>query len=734
MDTEQHDGTAPALRVLGPLEVVDASGAPHPLPPRPRRLLAALLTCAGSVVSADRLADVVWRGGGVPENPEAALHSLVSRLRSRLQAAAADGVELLHRSPGYLLTAAPGACDATRFDELLAGARRELTARPQRAAELLDAALALWRGAAYAEFADEDFARPEAARLEEERRCALEDRADTALLLGEHHAATAGLEALVRVEPLRERPHRQLVLAHYRAGRHADALAVARRFRERLAEELGIDPSAELVRLEEAVLRQDLAPVPGPGPAAGPGTAPGPAPAQHTAPHGAPPPDAPAPRGALLGRDEELAGVLPRVRPGAALTLTGPGGVGKTSLARQLAARLGGRFDDGVLFVELAAVVAPGDVAPAVTTALQLQPQQGTAPLQRLVAHLRPRSALVVLDNCEHVVAAAAELADALVAGCPAVAVLATSRCPLDVPAEEVWAVPPLPLPPVAATGVAEVRRSAAVQLFEQRARARCRTFCVDEANAADVAELCRRLDGLPLALELAAARMNALHPRDLVQRLSWRFRLLHGGSRTSDERHRTLQAVVDWSYDLLAERCRLLFEVVSVFAGGFPLADAERLVAAVPEVSGALGEDAGGSVADLLAALVDRSVLVVLPGGRGVRYGMLETLRAYGRERLAARGAAPAVQRAHAQLYAQVAGESAAHRYGPGHLDGVQRVAGCLDELRAAVAFALGSGDLTLAARLVGGTCAYVEHHVPAEVPQWAERVVAAAAARDAA
>ncbi|NAZ84781.1 hypothetical protein GTR00_01360 [Kineococcus sp. T90] len=693
-----------------------------------------LLTRAGSVVPVDRLVDVVWGEGASPERCEAALHNLVSRLRARLRGAG-PGVELLHRPPGYLLAVERDVWDATRFDDLVGAAGRESTACPQRALLLLDEALALWRGGAYAEFADDDFARPEVARLEEARRNAADERAEAALLLGLHHAVTAALESVVLAEPLRERPHRQLVLAHYRAGRHADALGVARLYRDRLQEELGLDPSAAMVALEAAVLRQDPSLTRGP-PGAPPGEVPGGADPPDGAPGGAgapgPVPARPAPPaavpvgGPLLGREQELAQLGAAVRPGALVTLTGPGGVGKTSLAQQVVARCGGAFRDGAVVVELAAVSAPEDLAPAAVTALQLQPRQGAGSLERLVEHLRPLSALVVLDNCEHLVEEAAALAGAVTAACAGVAVLATSRCPLEVAGERIWAVSPLPPPAASATSARDVLRSPAVQLFDRRARQRCRTFAVDDSNAADVAELCRRLDGLPLAIELAAARMNALRPADLLSRLSWRFRLLRGGPRGAGERHRTLHAVVDWSYDLLDERSRALFDVLCAFAGAFPLGDAELLVEELPDVAGTV--TSGGSVAEVLASLVDRSMVVLLDSGDGTRYGLLETLRAYGRENLLRRGVALRVQHAHAELYAAVAEQAARQRYGPGHVAAVDRLGAVLDEARAAVTFGL-EHDLALAVRLVGSFSSYVEHRVPAEVPQWAERVLQVAA-----
>jgi len=712
-------GNSVLLRVLGPIELVGA-GEIDLLSSRLRRLLAALLATGGSVVSVDRLVDTLW-GEALPEDPDAALHSLVARLRARLRAAAGPsgngGPEpaLLTRSPGYLLQVPTERLDATQFEGLAAAARTVLVERPAEAEQLFDDALGLWRGPAYAEFADEDFARPEAARLEELRLTAEEDRIEAALRSGRHSAATAQLEALLAREPLRERPHRQFMLAHYRGGRQADALAVARSFRVRLIDELGLDPSPQLQRLEEQILRQDAqldwvgepAGQPPIAPRAGGDTVPWP----RSAGGGVP---------AMLGRDDDLSDLVGAVQPGSLVTLTGPGGVGKTTLARAATAQLASRFPDGVVTVELAAVATGQDVPTAVMTALAMQPRAELGPIERVVRTLAGRQLLLVLDNCEHVLDGAAELADAVVHGCPGVALLATSRAPLDSTAEQVWAVPPLATPPPHVIDTTAVGRTPAAQLFVERASARNRNFRLDDGNAAVVAEVCRRLDGLPLALELAAARMAAMTPADLVDRLSWRFRLLRGGDR-APERHRTLRAVVDWSFELLDDQSQRAFEVVSVFAGTFSLEEADQLLSAAADVIGS-----GDAGAETVLSLVDRSMVAVTVSGAMTRYVLLDTLRAYGREQLAARSQTQQVRRAHAELFAGLAEEADRHLFEAGHVVAVERLGAAVDELRVAWSWAL-EHDLALAVRLVGGLAIYVEHRMPAEVAGWAEQTVAA-------
>ncbi|HLZ38190.1 MAG TPA: BTAD domain-containing putative transcriptional regulator, partial [Mycobacteriales bacterium] len=414
------------LRVLGTLELVDGrrDGATSEAlrSTRLRRLLAVLLVHAGSVVSVDRIADVIW-GDSPPANPEAAVHNLVSRLRAALRTAGAsaddspDPVALLTRAPGYVLQATGDAVDAACFEDLAARARACAVDRPERAVELFDAALGLWRGVAYAEFADEDFARAEASRLEELRVSAVEDRVQATLDLGRCTEAIARLEALVAAHPLRERPHAQLILALYRAGRQADALAVYRDYRERLDEELGLEPSAALQRLQADVLRQDAALDPGPAPGAAPptgsptpsatpplaGSSPAVPPVGNLPAVGDPPAvgNLPAVLPDLVGRDETLAAVSESLGEARVVTLVGAGGVGKTSVALHAAARAP-RCADGVWLCELAGVAEPEAVADALASVLGVQQRQGLTVVERLVEYLRPKHLLLVLDNCEH--------------------------------------------------------------------------------------------------------------------------------------------------------------------------------------------------------------------------------------------------------------------------------------------------------------------------------------------
>jgi predicted ATPase/DNA-binding SARP family transcriptional activator len=702
------------FRVLGTLEVVDASGAALPLGSAGlRRLLALLLVHAGTVVSADRIADVLW-GDQPPVNPTNALHNLVSRLRKVI------GNGLLTRAPGYVLRVAADETDAGSFDELVARARAAATAeRPGDAAALLDQALALWSGPAYAEFADEDFARAEAARLDELRVTAVEERVDAELALGAHAAAAARAETLIAAHPLRERPHAQLMRALYRGGRQADALRVYRDYRDRLDQDLGLTPSASLQRLHEEVLRQspalDWAERAGAG--------------------GRPVGNLPAVRVGLIGRDRELADLSAVIRHTRVRTVTGAGGAGKTLLALHAAATAAPGFPDGAWLVELAAIRDPAMVVDAISTTLGVRQRQGLGVADRLLEFLRPKRLLLVLDNCEHVIDAAAGVVDAIAAGCPHVTVLATSREPLSVAGEHVWPLAPLAVPPA---GLADVEAAAAVpavRLLVDRATAAAPGFVLRPDNLAAVGEICRRLDGLPLAIELAAAKLRAMSPAEVAGRLHARFPLLRSGRRIGAERQRSLWNLVDWSYELLDDRQRRVFERLSVFVGAFTLTAAWQVCRdAVDMLDDGDPDDAEvdeTEVADLLAGLVDRSMVVahVAAGTAQApsRYSLLETLRAYARERLVERGDEHPARRAHAQYAVAFADAAASGLEGPDEGRWADAVARTTDDLRAAHLWAVES-DIDLGVRLSAALYMYAETRIASEMCEWAARTVHAA------
>jgi predicted ATPase/DNA-binding SARP family transcriptional activator len=672
----------------------------------PRRLLALLLAYRNTVVSTDRLCEALW--DEPPESAAATLQSYVSRLRRFVELD--DGSTLVNRAPGYVLEVADSSVDAGRFEAGLAAGRELLARDPVAALDQLDRALAEWRGDAFAEFAETEWIRPEAVRLEELRLVATEARIDAQLRVGRHHEVVGEVDALRLDHPLREQFTRQAMLALYRSGRQAEALRAAQQFRATLRDDLGLEPSSDLRDLETAILeeRDDLTWVPPDVPV-------------RDRRRATPARDAlPIETTALVGRerDLELAGRL--LETGRILTLFGPGGVGKTRLAHRLASTIADQFDDGVRLVELAPVRDERAVAAAVAAALDVQQRPQRSLDDSIVELLGTRSVLLVLDNCEHVLDTTSELVEQVLRWCPNVHVLATSREPLGIPAEVVWSVPPLPVPASADASLDELADSAAVQLFVERARSAQPDFVLDDDDRAAVAELCIRLDGVPLALELAAARMRSMSPAQLAERLPERFRVLAGSRRATDPRHRTLRDLVEWSYDLLTPVEQLLFDRLSVFAGMFDLDRAERVCAG----DGIDERD----VAGLLGVLVDKSMLVAVDG----RFRLLETLRDFGREQLAARPDADAVRAAHVAVHTELAREAARGVGGPREGDWMRELDATFDDLRDAHVAAVAAGDVDRALRLVIGVREYAWRRIRYEHLFWADVTVAMPGVRD--
>ncbi|MFF2779982.1 BTAD domain-containing putative transcriptional regulator [Streptomyces sp. NPDC058052] len=671
--------------VLGPVVVWNDDGEEVPVPEaKVRALLALLLAHDGETVPADRLIDALWTTR-LPGNPAGALQARVSQLRRVL-----GRHRVVRRPPGYRLDLRPDEVDATRFRALVA--RAAAVPDPRDRAAMLTEALEGWRGPAYADAADHGLVRPAAARLDEERLAALEERARARLATGGDATLVAELAGLVAAHPLREGLHALHLRALYAAGRQGEALAAYEALRHRLAEDLGVDPGPELASLHTALLRHapELSAPAAPGSPGDPlARAAGPDPVVPAPDLPAPHAGLPAPLTPLVGRAALLARVRQVLGTARQVTLTGPGGVGKTRVA--VAAARASAPD--AWLVEFAGVRSGSvaDLAQIVATALGLRDDARTAdpalsPAGRLAAALRDRRGLLVLDNCEHVVDAAAELAARLLAAAPGLRVLATSQEPLGLNGETVVLVEPL--------GPRD-----AVRLFTERAASSAPGFPADPASMAPddraaVEEICRRLDGIPLALELAATRVRALGVRELAARLHDRFRLLTAGRRGAPARQQTLRAVIDWSWEPLTPPERLVLSRLAVFGDGCDLA-AVTVVAAGDGVAGA-------DVWELVTRLVDRSLVTVTAGPSGPRYGLLESVAAYALERLAEAGAPDAVRARHLAHYLELAERAEPALRGPDQRERLDRLDTEAGNLRTALdtALRLPPGDAS-AARL---------------------------------
>ncbi|MFC9293062.1 BTAD domain-containing putative transcriptional regulator [Streptomyces sp. NPDC057011] len=621
--------------LLGPVQVYADDATPVEVGGvRLRMLLARLALEGGRPVAADSLVDGLW-GEEPPSDAANALQALVSRLRRALRGSAA--VE--SASGGYRISVRAEDVDVHRFEDLTARGRRELAAgRAGEAASLLGAALGLWRGAALADVLDAPFAGPVATRLHDLRAAAAEDHCDAELRLGRYGEVLADLEATGAQRPLSERVAGLRMRALSAAGRQSDALAVYEAIRERLGEELGVDPSAELREIHLALLRGELE-----TPAERAEAAPSRLPARLTS---------------FVGRDGELDRLAAQLSHGRLVTIVGPGGAGKTRLSLEAATRDRAHARGRVWFVPLAGVSAPDRLADAVLGALgstdgglyETGPGRRATPVERMAALFGSGDALLLLDNCEHLVEAAAELAAELLDQLPELRILATSREALAITGESLCHLGPLDVP-TGSPEPAEAAQSPAVRLFVDRAAGVRPDFTLDDSTLDAVVEVCRRLDGMPLALELAAAKLRSMGVEQIARRLDDRFRLLASGSRTALPRQRTLLALVEWSWDLLDEPERILARRLSVFPGGATVPALEA-VCADPSLPAA-------DIPYLLDALVEKSlVTAVEEGAAEPRYRMLETVRAYAVRQLAAAEPGDAVIRRYTAYFLALAEE----------------------------------------------------------------------------
>ncbi|GAA2323488.1 BTAD domain-containing putative transcriptional regulator [Streptomyces violaceusniger] len=682
------------IGMLGPLEVRTDDGGLADVPgARLRGLLVTLALRPGQVVPKASLVDWIW-GEHPPADAANALQRLVSRLRKALPGGVIEG-----QPDGYRLMVEPGAVDAVRFERLVVAgqARAEDESRRVR---LLREGLELWRGAAMQDVGLRDSAAFDAAvvRLEGLRLTATEERAEAEVALGRGAELVTELTDLVAAHPVRERLVGALMRALAASGRDSEALQVYQRAREALADALGVDPSPELAALHVALLRGEL----------------GRrderrderreerrAERRDERREGNHKSNLRAELTSFVGRAADVAAVRGLIAEHRLTTVIGPGGAGKTRLATETARTLlgEGELPDGAWLVELAAIGADGDVAQSALAGLGLRDALlGAAPnaelTDRLIAAVREREALLILDNCEHVIESAAVFAHRVLGECRRLRILATSREPLGITGEALWPVEPLALPEGDA-GPGEIGSSPAVQLLRDRAGAVRRGLAADAHTLATMARVCRALDGMPLAIELAAARLRTMSVDHLAHRLDDRFRLLTSGSRTALPRHKTLRAVVDWSWELLTDAERRVLRRLSVFSGGASLEAAERVCAG----DGVEPEQ----VLELLTALTEKSLLVA-EGGGAPRYRMLGTIKEYAGHRLAEAGESDLARRAHLAHFTELTETAEPRLRRAEQLEWLATLEAEHDNIGAAMRGALAAGEAWAAMRLAAG------------------------------
>jgi predicted ATPase/DNA-binding SARP family transcriptional activator len=665
------------VRLLGPVRAIRLGREIALGGPKKRAVLALLLLEAGRVVPTGRLMEELWRGSP-PRGAAVTLRSYVSRLRAVL---GPDAV-LEGSGGGYVITVRSDDVDADRFERLVTAGQAALDAgEAAAAAGRFAEALGMWHGRALADVCEVETLALESARLEELRLAAVEGRIEADIALSRHGRVIGELERLVAEFPVRERLWRLLVLALYRDERQADALAAYRRARAMLAAELGLQPGEELRRLEQAVLRQEV-------PEARP-------PSRHNLPE---------PLTSFLGREADLARLERLLGEARLVTLTGPGGAGKTRLAVEAGTRAVELFPGGVWMADLAGIASPELVAARVMEALGVRQESDVPVMEALRYRLRSADTVLLLDNCEHLLNACAGLAGALLRSSSGLRVLATSREPLGLPGEVIYQVRPLAVPPGDADADPGAATAPAVRLFLDRASA-ARGGSLAEVDLVAVAgRICRKLDGLPLAIELAAARMGTLSAAEIEARLSDRF--LAYRRPAADPRHQALRAAMDWSYELLSPEERGALQQLSVFAGSLGLAQAAEVCAA--------GDEA--AALEVIDRLASKSLVSAVTAAAGTRYRLLETVRQYAADRLGEAGGTQAVRDRHVLALLHLAGRER----------GVQVLARDHDNFRSALEWSLVRGGPAgpRLAHALGGF--WLARGMLAEGRDWLERALA--------
>ena len=667
------------LRFLGPLEVVVDGQAVHPGGPKQRALLCHLVLHAGKPVSIAALIEAVW-GDDAPDGAIRSLRTYVSNLR-RLLGSAAD---LKAEQGTYHLDIRSIETDIHEFRAAVEEA--STLANPRERSDILGTALDLWRGPFLADV-DRPWVRDESSILEWERRRAIAAWAEATIAAGHPAHVIPVLERVAATAPLDEQLCGLLMRALYGSGRQADALAVYRRLRDSLARELGVEPGPELRTLEEQILLQEAW-------------------MNEAQPHWM----LPSPTADLIGRSMEVEDLLARVEQVRLLTLTGPGGVGKTRLAVEVGRRIIERGGQSVLFADLSAVFDESAVDAILAASAYVQPHPDSGPLASLIEYLRQRNAILIVDNCEHLASIVARSLLALMRACPQITVIATGRAPLHIDGEYEWRTPPLGLPDRADLHIDELRQWPAVELLLRRAPS---SFVAIDAKPSDVVALCRRLDGLPLALELAASRLGSMTPAEIIATLESHVQMSPGGS-SDDPPHGMLDATIGWSYELLPEGPRRLLDRLGVMSGRFLSEDV--LAVCVPEPVSA------GTVREWLSSLVDQSLVMAETSGTRTRYRLLETIRRFALAHLGEHE--PDLRNRHARHYAELAEFEAARLVTRDESKAVAELSSAYDNLRSAIGWAMEAGDVDIASRIVASIPDWGYWRSRYELSRWAQWV----------
>ena len=650
------------FQVLGPLRV-DSGDAALPLGSRQQQVLLALLcTAPNTAMHPDRLVDEIW-GEAPPRSAHHLIQVYVSRLRKLL--GTVDGQpRIVLESVGYALRIDDGQLDAQQLVALAATGRELADSDGPGSWDALGQATKLWRGRPFGDLADEsDLLRARAAALTETYLGAVEDHIQAGLGLGYHKELVGELEALTAAHPYRERLWQQLMLALYRSGRQVEALRTFQSLRHRLAEDLAVEPARESADLERAVLLHDPSLQWEPPP---------------------PPSNLPVSLTSFVGRTMEISNVTKLVETSRLVTLTGPGGIGKTRLAIESAAQVRNRFPDGLWWIDLAPVARTDDVSAEIAEALGVSVQPGKTPTEAVVQSLVRRRALLVIDNCEHVAEGAAAFASDALREADEVRILATSRVPLRVQGESLWIVPALSMPESEAGLTLGLPYSDAIALFVERGAAVAPWFQLEADNSRHIVTICARLDAMPLAIEMAAARIGVMTPSEIADALQNRFALLARREHDKIPRHETLQTAVDWSYEMLAPKTQVAFENLAVFPGPFSLDASAHIAFAHIEAR---------PPRETMTDLVEASLVTNLGHTADTRFRLLETLREYGLTNLRVSGRLDAIRELHAEYFASVLAPATADIGEPAFVDWIRRIADSYGDIQQALDWLLNTG-----------------------------------------